>query len=237
MAQIAKDVAGAAVPATARDTIHSFDLAFERGADLAWETTEQGNPVAVAANSNFKFDANPAATAALPIAELPVYFRSMPSGAELWQYRGKYFLAGRARSGSNFSAGRTHVPGDFPSRIRKLKRKRSAMTAAAANCALTNSMLLTLLLFHHPSDVLGHLVRAVSFPNRSTVPIRRWPKRSQEIIAGNFETRVTCRPRMSGDAGPLVQPNAEPWAISRRQINVFTTTCTKPSRNWNAGAH
>jgi len=38
MAQIAKDVAGAAVPATARDTIHSFDLAFlKRGADLAWE--------------------------------------------------------------------------------------------------------------------------------------------------------------------------------------------------------
>src|SRR5258708_24930522 len=120
MEQIAKDVAGA-FPATARDTIHSFDLAFERGADLAWETTEQGNPRAVAANSNFKFDANPAATAALPIAELPVYFRSMPSGAELWQYRGKYFLAGRAKSGSNFLLVGRNVPDDFLSGIKDIE--------------------------------------------------------------------------------------------------------------------
>src|ERR1700682_6345366 len=89
MTQIAKDVAGGAGPDTARDTIHSFDLSFARGADLAWEVTEQDHPVAVGVNSNFKFDADPAATAPLSVAEVPVYVRSMPSGAELWQSRGK----------------------------------------------------------------------------------------------------------------------------------------------------
>src|ERR1700686_927419 len=98
MTQIARDVAGAGVTETARDTIHSFDLSFARGADLAWETTEQGNPVAVGVNSNFRFNIGPAVTAPASATELPVYARSMPSGAELWQYRGKYFLAGRAKS-------------------------------------------------------------------------------------------------------------------------------------------
>src|SRR6202171_1087926 len=40
MTQIAQEVAGAGVTETARETIHSFDLSFARGADLAWATTE-----------------------------------------------------------------------------------------------------------------------------------------------------------------------------------------------------
>src|SRR6202171_6034341 len=63
MTPIAQGGAGGGVPETARDTIHSFDLSFARGADLAWETTEQGNPVAVSANSNFRFTPSPAVTA------------------------------------------------------------------------------------------------------------------------------------------------------------------------------
>src|SRR6202163_1534464 len=56
MTQIARDVAAIAVPDTARDTIHSFDLSFERGADLAWEIDEAGQPTAVGLNSNFKLN-------------------------------------------------------------------------------------------------------------------------------------------------------------------------------------
>src|SRR6202158_3415851 len=63
MTQIAQEVAGAGVAEPARATIHSFDLSFARGADLAWETTEQGNPVAVGVNSNFRFSPSPAVTA------------------------------------------------------------------------------------------------------------------------------------------------------------------------------
>src|SRR6202165_520241 len=40
MTESAKEVAAAAVQNSARDTIHAFDLAFERGADLAWEINE-----------------------------------------------------------------------------------------------------------------------------------------------------------------------------------------------------
>jgi len=223
MAQIAKDVAGAAVPATARDTIHSFDLAFERGADLAWETTEQGNPVAVAANSNFKFDANPAATAALPIAELPVYFRSMPSGAELWQYRGKYFLAGRAKSGSNFLLVGRNVPGDFPSRIKEIETQTLSYGRQRQQLRTYKSqMLLTLLLF---TILLMFSATwfALFLSKQVTVPIQALAEATQEIIAGNFETRVNVQAQ--DELGTLVRSfnrMTEQLGDSRRQIDVFT---------------
>src|SRR6266404_4181296 len=94
MTKIAKDVAVAHAPEVARDTIHLFDLTFARGADIAWEATEQNHPIAVGVNSNFRFNPSPTVTTPFSIAQLPIYIRSMPSGAELWQFRGKYFLAG-----------------------------------------------------------------------------------------------------------------------------------------------
>src|SRR5712675_131284 len=223
MAQIAKDVAGAAVPATARDTIHSFDLAFARGADLAWETTAEGHPVAVAANSNFKFDANPAATAALPIAELPVYFRSMPSGAELWQYRGKYFLAGRAKSGSNFLLIGRNVPGDFPSRIKEIEMQTLSYGRQRQQLRTYKSqMLLTLLLF---TILLMFSATwfALFLSKQVTVPIQALAEATQEIIAGNFETRVNVQAQ--DELGTLVRSfnrMTEQLGDSRRQIDVFT---------------
>src|ERR1700674_1084682 len=54
MAAIAQDVATTGSTESARETIHSFDLAFLRGADLAWETNEQGQPVAVGINPKLK---------------------------------------------------------------------------------------------------------------------------------------------------------------------------------------
>src|ERR1019366_2232808 len=98
--EIAKEVAVATVQDTARETIHSFDLSFERGADLAWEINETGQPVAVGVNSNFKLNPNPLPDAANSHPELPTLFRRMPNGAELWRYGGKYFLGGRAKAGN-----------------------------------------------------------------------------------------------------------------------------------------
>src|SRR3982074_3243820 len=84
MTKIAKDVAGAPAPEVARDTIHLFDLTFARGADIAWEATEQNHPIAVGVNSNFRFNPSPAVTTPFSIVQLPIYIRSMSSGAELW---------------------------------------------------------------------------------------------------------------------------------------------------------
>ena len=223
MVQIAKDVAGTAVPATARDTIHSFDLSFARGADLAWETTEQGRPVAVAANSNFKFNANPAVATPLSIAELPVYFRSMPSGAELWQYRGKYFLAGRAKSGNNYLLVGRNVPDDFPSRIKEIETQTLTYGLQRQQLRTYKSqMLLTLLLF---TILLMFSATwfALFLSKQVTVPIQALAEATQEIIAGNFEARVNVQAQ--DELGTLVRSfnrMTEQLGDSRRQIDVFT---------------
>src|SRR3984893_1607992 len=222
MLQIAKDVAGA-VPVTARDTIHSFDLAFARGADLAWETTEQGHPVAVAANSNFKFNADPAVTAPLPFAELPISFRSMPSGAELWQYLGKYFLAGGAKSGNNYLLVGRNVPDDFPSRIKEIETQ--TLTYGLQRQQLRTykaQMLLTLLLF---TILLMFSATwfALFLSKQVTVPIQALAEATQEIIAGNFETRVNVRAQ--DELETLVRSfnrMTEQLGDNRRQIDLFT---------------
>jgi two-component system nitrogen regulation sensor histidine kinase NtrY len=223
MVQIAKDVAGTAVPATARDTIHSFDVSFARGADLAWETTEEGRPVAVAANSNFKFNANPAVATPLSIAELPVYFRSMPSGAELWQYRGKYFLAGRAKSGNNYLLVGRNVPDDFPSRIKEIETQTLTYGLQRQQLRTYKSqMLLTLLLF---TILLMFSATwfALFLSKQVTVPIQALAEATQEIIAGNFEARVNVQAQ--DELGTLVRSfnrMTEQLGDSRRQIDVFT---------------
>src|SRR5581483_2804288 len=71
MTAIAQEVASAGGQQTARDMIHSFDLSFARGADLAWVTTQDGKPIAVGANSNFKFDRARSAPAGVASPELP----------------------------------------------------------------------------------------------------------------------------------------------------------------------
>ena len=223
MGQIAKDVGGAAVAGTARDTIHSFDLSFARGADLAWETTEDGHPVAVAANSNFKFNTSPAVATPLSTLELPVYFRSMPSGAELWRYRGKYFLAGRAKSGNNYLLVGRNVPDDFPSRINKIEAQ--TLTYGRQRQQLRTyktQMLLTLLLF---TILLMFSATwfALFLSKQVTVPIQALAEATQEIIAGNFETRVNVRAQ--DELETLVRSfnrMTEQLGDSRRQIDVFT---------------
>src|SRR6202158_1378238 len=223
MTQIAKDVAGGAGPDTARDTIHSFDLSFARGADLAWEVTEQDHPVAVGVNSNFKYDADPAVTAPLSIAEVPVYVRSMPSGAELWQYRGKYFLAGRAKSGKNYLLVGRNVPEDFPSRIKEIETQTLTYGLQRQQLLTYKSqMLLTLLLF---TILLMFSATwfALFLAKQVTVPIQALAEATQEIIAGNFETRVNVRAQ--DELETLVRSfnrMTEQLGDSRRQIDVFT---------------
>ena len=223
MTQIAQDVAGAGVTATARDTIHSFDLSFARGADLAWATTEQGNPIAVGVNPNFKFDGGPGVTEPGAATGLPVYARSMPSGAELWQYRGKYFLAGRARSGSNFLLTGRNVPDDFPSRIKEIETQTLTYGLQRQQLRTYKSqMLLTLLLF---TILLMFSATwfALFLSKQVTVPIQALAEATQEIIAGNFETRVNVQAQ--DELETLVRSfnrMTEQLGDNRRQIDLFT---------------
>jgi two-component system, NtrC family, nitrogen regulation sensor histidine kinase NtrY len=223
MAQIARDGASAAVPETARDTIHSFNLSFARGADLAWETTERGQPVAVGINPNFRFNTSPTvATPVLP-AELPIFLRSMPSGAELWQYRGKYFLAGRAKAGNNFLLAGRNVPDDFPDRIREIETQ--TLTYGLQRQQLRTyktQMLLTLLLF---TILLMFSATwfALFLSKQVTVPIQALAEATQDIIAGNFETRVNVQAQ--DELETLVRSfnkMTEQLGDNRRQIDVFT---------------
>src|SRR6202521_5452961 len=223
MSQVAQDVAGAGFPGIARHTIHSFDLSFARGADLAWETTEQGNPVAVGANSNFRFSPSPAVTAPASATELPVYARSMASGAELWQYRTKYFLAGRAKSGNNYLLVGRNVPDDFPSRIKEIETQTLTYGLQRQQLRTYKSeMLLTLLLF---TILLMFSATwfALFLSKQVTVPIQALAEATQEIIAGNFETRVNVQAQ--DELETLVRSfnrMTEQLGDSRRQIDIFT---------------
>ncbi len=223
MAQIARDVAGAAVRETAQDTIHSFDLSFARGADIAWETTEQGQPVAVGVNSNFRFNTSPAAAAPVSPAELPIFIRSMPNGAELWKYRGKYFLGGRAKSGNNYFLAGRNVPDDFPDRIKEIEMQTLTYGLQRQQLRTYKSqMLLTLLLF---TILLMFSATwfALFLSKQVTVPIQALAEATQEIIAGNFETRVNVQAQ--DELETLVRSfnrMTEQLSDSRRQIDVFT---------------
>jgi two-component system, NtrC family, nitrogen regulation sensor histidine kinase NtrY len=223
MTQIARDVAGATLRETARYTIRAFDLSFAQGADLAWELTEKGQPVAVGVNSNFKFSATPSVTAAASPTGLPIFVRGMPGGAELWQYRGKYFLAGRAKTGSNYLLVGRNVPDDFLDRIIEIEAQTRAYGLQRQQLrTYKNQMLLTLLMF---TILLMFSATwfALFLSKQVTVPIQALAEATQEIAGGNFETRVMVQAQ--DELGILVRSfnkMTKQLSDSRRQIDVFT---------------
>jgi len=142
MAEIAKEVVGATADNSARDTIHAFDQAFARGADLAWEVGENGQAIAVAANSSFRVKSPDAGSGANSRLELPTLVSQVPGGVELWQYGGKYFLAGRAKAGNfYFFAGR-NVPDDYQNRIRDINAQTAVYGQQRQNLRTYKSQLL-----------------------------------------------------------------------------------------------
>src|SRR4029077_11943086 len=126
MSGIAKEVAGAAASDSARDTMHAFDQTFARGADLAWEVDAGGHPFAVAANPNLQFQAPKTGPETNSRLNPPALARQLPDGTELWEYGGKTFLAGRAKTpNSSLLAGRI-VPDDFQERIKEIDAQKTA---------------------------------------------------------------------------------------------------------------
>ncbi len=222
MADIAREVAATETQDTARNTIHSFDESFERGADLAWETNATGKPVAVGVNSNFKLNPNGSAAANSP-ADLPALVQLMPSGAELWKYGGKYFLAGRAKDGDHYLLAGRNVPDDFPDRIRDIQAQTQAYGAQRQLLRTYKTQLLVTLFLFTILLMFTATWFALFLSKQVTVPIEALAEATQEIIAGNFEARVNVQAQ--DELETLVRSfnrMTGQLSDSRRQIDVFT---------------
>ena len=223
MAGIAKEVAGARASDTARDTVHAFDQAFARGADLAWEVNESGRPSAVAVNPNLQFPAPASGADANARPDPPAMVRKMPGGAELWEYHGKIFLAGRAKTASGFLLAGRIVPDDFQERIKAIESQTAAYEQQRQHLrTYKNQMLATLLLF---TILLMFAATWAAFflSKQVTVPIQALAVATQEIIEGNYETRVNVQ--ANDELETLVRSfnrMTEQLGDSRRQIDIFT---------------
>jgi PAS domain S-box-containing protein len=223
MMEIARDVAAARGQGTAQETIHSFDLSFARGADLAWEITMGGQPVAVAVNSNFKLNSDSAASSPNSPPKLPTLVRPLRSGAELWEYGGKFFLAGRAKSGDNFLLAGRNVPDDFPARVQEIESQTRVYGLQRQHLRTYKSQLLLTLLLFTILLMFSATWFALFLAKQVTVPIQALAEATQEIIAGNFETRVNVQAQ--DELETLVRSfNRMTGQLSdnRRQIDIFT---------------
>jgi PAS domain S-box-containing protein len=223
MSEIAKEVTGASAGDTARDTMHAFDQAFARGADLAWEVTTSGRPSAVAVNPNLKFEPPKAGIGANSHQNLPILVRKMPGGAELWEYGGKIFLSGRAKAPNGYLLTGRIVPEDFEERIKAIDLQTATYEQQRQHLrTYKNQMLATLLLF---TILLMFAATWSAFflSKQVTVPIQALAQATQEIIEGNYETRVNVQAK--DELETLVRSfnrMTEQLGDSRRQIDIFT---------------
>ena len=222
MAGIAKEVAGSASADSARDTMHAFDETFARGADLAWEVNESGRPFAVAVNPNLQIRPHPGGE---PNAhpDPPSLVKQIPSGAELWEYNGKVFLAGRAKSANGFLLAGRIVPDDFQERIKEIATQTAAYEKQRQHLrTYKNQMLATLLLFTILL-IFAATWAAFFLSKQVTVPIQALAHATQAIIEGNYETRVNVQ--ANDELETLVNSfnrMTEQLGDSRRQIDIFT---------------
>jgi two-component system nitrogen regulation sensor histidine kinase NtrY len=225
MSGIAAEVAGGAESDSARDTMHSFDQAFARGADLAWEVNDTGRPVAVAVNPNLKLQpptaSEPNTKPGSPVP--PTLARKMPGGAELWEYGGKIFIAGRAKTSSGYLLAGRIVPDDFQERLGDIDEQTAAYEQQRQHLrTYKNQMLATLLLF---TILLMFAATWAAFflSKQVTVPIQALAQATQEIIEGNYEARVNVQAK--DELETLVRSfnrMTEQLGDSRRQIELFT---------------
>jgi hypothetical protein len=223
MAGIAKEVAGAATGDSARDTMHAFDQTFARGADLAWEVNHTGRPFAVAVNPNLQIQSSIAGGAPNAHPDPPALVGQISGGAELWEYNGKVFLAGRSKSANGFLLAGRIVPDDFQARIREIATQTAAYEKQRQHLrTYKNQMLATLLLFTILL-IFAATWAAFFLSKQVTVPIQALAQATQAIIEGNYETRVNVQ--ANDELETLVNSfnrMTEQLGDSRRQIDIFT---------------
>ena len=223
MSGVAKEVAGTTVGDTALDTMHAFDQTFARGADLAWELNDSGHPSAVAVNPNLELSPPKTGSETSARPTPPTLVRQMPDGTELWEYGGKIFLAGRAKSANGYLLAGRIVPDDFQERIKEIDAQKTAYEQQRQHLrTYKNQMLATLLLF---TILLMFAATWAAFflSKQVTVPIQALAQATQEIIEGNYEARVNVQAK--DELETLVRSfnrMTEQLGDSRRQIDIFT---------------
>ena len=221
MSEIAREVSVATAGGTARDAMYAFDQAFARGADLAWQVNADGRPIAVAVNPNLKFQPPRAGPESKP--NPPALMRQMPGSTELWEYGGKIFLAGRSKETSGYLLAGRIVPDDFQERMKEIAVQTAAYEQQRQHLrTYKNQMLATLLLF---TILLMFAATWTAFflSKQVTVPIQALAQATQEIIEGNYETRVNVQAK--DELETLVRSfnrMTEQLGDSRRQIDIFT---------------
>jgi PAS domain S-box-containing protein len=223
MTEIAKEVAESVAKDSVRDTIHAFDQTFAQGADLAWEANENGQPIAVAVNSNFQIHPPLNGSDASSRADLPVMVRQLTGGAALWQYGGKFFLAGSAKTGSNYLFAGRNVPDDFADRIREIDAQTTAYRQQRQQLRTYKTQLLLTLLLFTILLMFSSTWFAFFLSKQVTVPIEALAQATQEIIEGNYETRVNVQAQ--DELETLVRSfnrMTEQLGDNRRQIDLFT---------------
>ena len=78
----------------------------------------------------------------------PALVRQMPGGAELWEYGGKIFLAGRSKESNGYLLAGRNVPDDFQERMKEIAVQTAAYEQQRQHLrTYKNQMLATLLLF------------------------------------------------------------------------------------------
>ena len=223
MAEIAKEVANARQNDSATDTIHAFHQMFARGADLCWEVNGSGQTVAVAANSNFQLLPDRAGSEPDSSPELPALVSQMTGGAELWRYRGKFFLTGRAKAGANDLLAGRNVPDNFADRIQQIEVQTAAYGQQRQQLRTYKSQMLLILALFTILLMFGTTWVALFLSKQITVPIQALAQGTQAIIEGHYDTRVEVRAQ--DELETLVRSfnrMTEQLSDSRRQIGVFT---------------
>ena len=131
--------------------------------------------------------------ASAPPGEVPHWVRTLPSGAEAWQYGPATYVAARAPLASGAIVIAQRMPPSYLSRLDLIMNQRQAYLDESRQLKtfrlqmLLSLLLITLLLLFSTTWVALFLEKQV------TVPVRALAEATREISLGNLEHRVTAR--------------------------------------------
>jgi len=131
--------------------------------------------------------------ASAPQGEVPHWVRTLPSGAEAWQYGQATYAAARAPLPAGALVIAQRMPGNYLARLDLVLNQRQAYLDESLQLRtfrrqiLLSLLLITLLLVFSTTWVALFLEKQV------TVPVQALAEATREISLGNLEHRVTAR--------------------------------------------
>lgn len=218
---IAALAAGSGARRSGDPAANSVVPAIQNGADAAWITGRNILARGLAAETGVAV--NPQSGAAQYREITPRLIRVLPSGSDLWDAGGVFYVTGSAPLGTGRLIAGRRVPADFPQHLANIETQMRAYASEKQNLrAFKLSMQLVLLMF---TVLLLFSVTwvALFLSKQVTVPIHALAEGTREVMAGNFGYQV---PEQSQDElGALVRSFNQmtgQLGDSRRQIDEFT---------------